>query len=127
MNAKQRAESLNEEGKCIICEDVHARRTRGLCMRHYEQYRRKRDSLKSELVSAWEDALVKAGKLMPNRQGKQLDSDQDAFAGEFEAFLAENPDAIAKKPNTITNKDIDATLAEEKKVRMDKRASKKKT
>lgn len=111
MDAKQRAAKLNEEGRCIICEDEHVRRTRGLCMRHYEQYRRKRDSLRQDLVASWEETLIQAGKLMPNRQGKQLDAEQDAFASEFEAFLAQNPDALAKPPKSITPKEADAKVS----------------
>lgn len=80
-------------------------------MRHYEQYRRKRDSLKPELVAAWEETLIQAGKLMPNRQGKQLDSEQDAFANEFEAFLAANPDALAKTSKGLTPKEADAKVS----------------
>jgi hypothetical protein len=112
MNAKNKAEHANAEGKCIICGESQEGRRRGLCQKHYEQYRRKRNSLRPELVSSWEATLIDAGKLLPNRQGKQADAEQDAFADEFEAFLADNPNALAK--TTITPAEADAKLVKQK-------------
>lgn len=106
MDAKTKAEQANADGRCIICGESHKDRRRGLCMKHYEQYRRKIKSLRSDFVPSWEAALIEAGKLMPNRQGKHIDAEENAFADEFEAFLAENPDALTETSNVIPRRQI---------------------
>lgn len=78
--------------QCLICGREKSRLQRGLCTTHYGQYRRLRDALNDEAAAKWEEAQIKAGKLLPDaRWGKSAD---DAFADDFEKFIAENPDAL---------------------------------
>lgn len=94
--------------KCLVCENNSAKR--GLCIKHYEQFRRRRDSLPPEQQEMWEARLIEANKLLPQKQGNR--SKDDAFDDDFEAFLAEIKRAAtkqlakttAKKPTKTTKK-----------------------
>lgn len=100
MNATQHETTSKAADGCIVCKDQVSKR--GLCTKHYEQYRRRRDSLTPEAAIAWEKELIRTGKLLPNRQGnKAID---DAFADDFDSFVAKHPEAM-KTP-------IETTFAE---------------
>ncbi len=116
MNAKETAIQRDLDGRCVICDESHLRRTRGLCTKHYEQYRRKRDSLTVDAANAWEIVLIETGKLLPNRQGNK--SIDDAFADDFSSFVSQNPDALkvqdpppptAKQAKTLVDKTFSKT------------------
>ncbi|XZE18773.1 hypothetical protein SH449x_004076 [Pirellulaceae bacterium SH449] len=84
---------------CLVCGDLATNLKRGLCLRHYEQFRRKRDSLKPEAADAWELQLIESGKLLPKQQGKKFGID-DPFAESFAAFVASTPDAMREESAT---------------------------
>lgn len=76
------------EKTCLVCDAI-ADGSRGLCVKHYEQFRRKRESFAtSEQQSAFEQHLIKLGKLLPKMQGKKLSGQEDVFAEDYQSFLA---------------------------------------
>lgn len=84
MNSKQHQIDTDS---CLIPSCENSRSKRGLCAKHYEQYRRKLDSLAEDERSAWELRMVGVGKLLPAKQGNR--SVDNAFDEEFEAFKKE--------------------------------------
>lgn len=95
MTTKDKAIKLDAQGKCIVCEKTDKKRTRGLCSQHYQQFKRRRDSLKSdEARQRWEELAIESGKLLASRQGQRSDS-QDAFADLFAKFAEQMPDAVS--------------------------------
>jgi len=93
----------NQEQSCLVCGAVPASLKRGLCEKHYQQFRRKRDVLTEEASEAWEQQLVDAGKLLPKQQGKKFGS-EDPFLESFENFVAENP--ASYKKTSLTTKEL---------------------
>lgn len=106
MEKKRKAAALDRDGKCIVCGEVRARRTRGLCEKHYERFRRKRKLLEEGAALAWEAELVASGLLLENRQGQRVDADADLFSQAFDDFVARNADstkeAIEREADEIT-------------------------
>ena len=89
-----------DTSKCLVCENNRAKR--GLCIKHYEQFRRRRDSLPIEQQQMWESRLIEANKLLPQKQGNR--SKDDAFDEDFEEFLAEIERASNKQLAKTTAK-----------------------
>jgi hypothetical protein len=76
---------------CLICEEhetAENRLRRGLCTRHYEQFRRAAATIPPAKLADFERGLIEAGKLLPNRQG-QKGGDVNEFAAFAEQFLPE--------------------------------------
>ena len=95
MEPKEKANRLDKESRCVVCEKVDKKRSRGLCKKHYEQYRRHRDSLKTQFSKdAWEQAAIDAGKLLESRQGRRMDVEENAFADLFAKFAEQMPGAV---------------------------------
>lgn len=91
---EEKAIELDTEGKCIICEEERANRRRGLCVKHYEQFRRRRDSLLPFARADWERLSISRGKLLPSKQGQRQVTD-DAFSDLFDEFQAlHGPDVV---------------------------------
>lgn len=59
----------NPGNRCLVCQEVVSRRTRGLCETHYQQFRREREQLPKEQWSQFEELLVSNGLLLPSQQG----------------------------------------------------------
>jgi len=94
MNTK---DTKTDPPKCCVCDESQAKR--GLCVKHYEQFRRNRAKFAKEqgeeLAAAWEKRLLASGKILPNRQGnKAVD---DPFGNELDLFLAEIERAAKKQ------------------------------
>jgi hypothetical protein len=98
--------------RCLACDEVPAKK-RGLCQKHYEQFRRKRDTLTEEAAKAWEETLISAGKLARNIQGQRQDSD-DAFAESFIEFTNKMPNAIRRSVDEDKPEDVAKWTAEAK-------------
>ena len=84
---------------CLVCGDETNKLKRGLCDKHYQQFRRKKESLTVESAEEWESLLVENGKLLPKQQGKKFGMD-DPFADLFNEFVEANPNALKKKSET---------------------------
>ena len=108
MNTSNEKNSSLAGRSCLVCGEVATKR--GLCLKHYEQFRRKRDSLTPEAASQWEEILIASERLLPKQQGKKFGS-EDPFLESFEAFVAENP-ASYKKSESVVKKLT--AIAEEK-------------
>lgn len=52
--------------KCVLCED--RRESRGLCPRHYQQFRRQRDKLPPSQWADFEQILIDRGQLLPETE-----------------------------------------------------------
>jgi hypothetical protein len=88
---KNKSQPISSNEKCLVCGDAASRLSRGLCIKHYEQYRRKKDSLNDELAVQFEADSIAAGLLLPSRQGKKAGS-----VNPYEAVVAN----LQKKPST---------------------------
>ena len=108
----------NQEQSCLVCGAVPASLKRGLCEKHYQQFRRKRDVLTEEASEAWEQQLVDAGKLLPKQQGKKFGS-EDPFLESFDAFVEKTPDALKKKADSPQAM-LEVALEKTKKIRTKK-------
>jgi predicted RNase H-like nuclease len=89
------SQKQEETSQCLVCDGI-ANSSRGLCVSHYLQFTRKRKLLAEEQAIAWEKILIEAGKLLPSRQGNR--SIDDAFADDFNKFLAGRQLATKVKP-----------------------------
>lgn len=98
MNTSNEKNSSRSSNTCLVCGDVATKR--GLCLKHYEQFRRKRDSLTAEAAAQWEEILIASERLLPKQQGKKFGI-EDPFLESFDAFVAENPTACKKTSPTV--------------------------
>lgn len=103
----------NEFGECLNCGKSEKLR-RGLCSADYQRFLRQQKRLNAESAVAYETHLINANKLLPNRKGIRPGLVNDPLSIEFEAFIAENPEAL-------TVKEIDANLNLTRKVRDSKK------
>jgi hypothetical protein len=71
MDKKQKAFELDSLGLCVICEVAQAERRRGLCGKHYEQYRRAKLAMNPDEIEEFEAIAIENGQLMPSVQGKK--------------------------------------------------------
>lgn len=92
----------NPKNSCLVCGEETTNLKRGLCSRHYEQFRRKRDSLTQEAAEAWELQLINQGKLLAKQQGKKFGLD-DPFAESFNEFVENTPNALRKEGDSVKN------------------------
>lgn len=81
----KRAIELEAQGKCIECQEPREGRRRGLCVKHYEQFQRKKKSLPEDEQAEWDTFAVRQGRILASRQGNRATED-DAFADLFEQF-----------------------------------------
>lgn len=86
----------NEYGECLNCGKSEQLR-RGLCSADYQRFQRQQKRLTPQAALEYEQRLIEAKKLLPNRQGKKPSLANDALANAFEEFIADNPQALAKK------------------------------
>lgn len=70
-NNKQLAYERDAQGLCVVCGEKTQDRRRGLCTKHYEQYRRSKIGMTDEEIEDLEEVLVEQGRLMPSIQGKK--------------------------------------------------------
>lgn len=67
--------------KCLVCGQTTKKMTRGLCSRHYLQFKREREDLAAkegeEAAAEWEAWLIQNEKLMAPNQGKKPNSQND--------------------------------------------------
>jgi len=113
-NSKEKNETI-PGNSCLVCGEVATNLKRGLCIKHYEQFRRKRDVLTKDAAEAFELLLIENDKLLPKQQGKKFGTD-DPFAEYFDTFIAENPSAYKKSSDTVNEllKIADGKVDEEK-------------
>lgn len=104
MSSQKQAEQLDQEGKCLICGTVTDGRRRGLCISHYERFRRARAKIPEDRVAEFKAVLIEKGHLLASRQG-QKDREEDVFAEAAVEFMA----------TTVDPKDAEAMLELEKK------------
>ncbi len=60
--------------KCLLCESHTNSKNplrRGLCAKHYAQFKKMRGLIPAESVETFESRLIKDGKLLPDRQGQK--------------------------------------------------------
>lgn len=63
-------------GKCLLCESVAARR--GLCIKHYGQFRARRNERSSTRDQAqFEINCIEAGKILPQQAIRRLKGECD--------------------------------------------------
>ncbi len=118
MKPKQRAEQLDQAGKCILCEKPAETRTRGLCRMHHGRFISSLKKLHPDKHSAFESLLIEQGKLLPSRRGQKLSTEQDEFAqallqfqaqgGDVDKAVADHMTAIAKTVKAIGAKEAEA-------------------
>ena len=89
MNAKEKAERLAAEGKCILCETPATGLVRGLCRMHRARYQKARAKVPAELRQKFDKDLVERGCLLETRQGMRADSPRDEFADALGQFLGQ--------------------------------------
>lgn len=98
----------NDYGECLNCGKSEQLR-RGLCSADYQRFQRQQRKLTRAAAIEYEQCLIDAKKLLPNRQGRKPSVVNDDLANAFEAFLADNPNALAK---TIINPaEVDAKVS----------------
>jgi hypothetical protein len=82
MDQLQLARERAANGQCIICGSNDTRITRGLCVKHHTRYHKQRNAIKAggHNVEAFDEALIERGLLLPSKQGRSVDPDEDVFA-----------------------------------------------
>ena len=96
----------NEYGKCLNCGKSEQLR-RGLCSADYQRFQRQQKRLTPDAAIAYEQLLIDAKKLLPNKQGRKPSLVNDDLTNAFESFLSDNPNALAKK---LTPAEADAKV-----------------
>ena len=86
----ENAAKLKSEGKCVLCKKHATNLRRGLCNAHYLNWRAARKELRDDKArQAFDDMLIKQGRLLPSEQGKRTDDTENPFARSLAEFLAE--------------------------------------
>lgn len=82
MDQLQLARERAAKGQCIVCGSNDTRITRGLCVKHHTRYHKQRNAIKAggHDVEAFDEALIERGLLLPSKQGRSVDPDEDVFA-----------------------------------------------
>ena len=116
MSTKQKAFEMDAQGRCIVCGEKSSERRRGLCGKHYEQYRRAKLSVSPEQIEEFEELLVEQGRLMPSVQGKKpgvenVFADIAAAIRLKHAHAAEDPENYNKMPTAADAAEIIADAA----------------
>lgn len=88
MNPKQRALTLNQDGKCIVCEVETGERTRGLCVTDYARFRAALRQIDPGKRLDFEAMLIEQGQLLESRQGQRSGTEDDVFSEAASKFLA---------------------------------------
>jgi hypothetical protein len=91
MTPQETAQKRNSEGRCIVCNEESVRRTRGLCPRDYERYRKALLTVAPEQRDAFEELLISKGQLLASRQGARLAPESNVFVESLEEFLGKSP------------------------------------
>ena len=68
MDAKKTAEELDQAGKCIICRLAKPNRSRGLCQKHYHQFRREKMAIPAEHQDEYEKELIELGMILETKK-----------------------------------------------------------
>lgn len=99
MNKSEGDSELTQKQPCLVCGVLYTNLKRGLCTKHYQQFRRRKECLKPDAAEQWELLLIEEGKLLPKQQGKKFGVD-DPFGDSFSAFIASQPDAVKDESKT---------------------------
>ncbi len=98
MAKKQTSSQPRIYEKCLLCHTVEtedSRLRRGLCIKHYEQFRRSLAMIPADKQAAYEEFLVSKKELLPKRQG-QKGGDTSHFSERAKEFLSPELREIAQ-------------------------------
>jgi hypothetical protein len=71
--------TLPPKPQCLVCGEHSSSKNplrRGLCAKHYAQFKKMRNMIPPENVETFEKRLIDDGKLLPDRQGQKGDGNQ---------------------------------------------------
>jgi hypothetical protein len=86
---------------CIVCGEG-GRMRRGLCDNHYMMFQRSLKQVPESKQEAFEESLIAAGKLLPNRQG-QRSSTKNPFLDAAREFLDPHIQKIANRAESLAD------------------------
>ena len=90
-----------ETPACIVCGEG-GRMRRGLCDNHYMMFQRSLKQVPEGQQDAFEESLIAAGKLLPNRQGQKA-STNNPFLEAAKQFLEPHQKKIAARAEALAN------------------------